>query len=124
VGIANETPEGLPGRTCNSSQAGIFEMNELKHESKCKRCGRCCMCKIAVWDRSKARVAAELTGAVCRFQDPVSKLCTVYDYRKKVKPTCLSIPEAIRQKMLPNDCPYVKGKFKYRTMVRNYPKAK
>ena len=94
------------------------------HEAKCKRCGRCCLTKIQVWDKRTGKLYGKLTGQHCPYWDPVSKLCTVYDRRKEVWPGCLSVNQAIEQSILPNDCPYVKGKIGYRCAIIDFEPKK
>jgi len=74
----------------------------MGHEEKCRRCGKCCYHKV--------RIGQDViwTPCKCIFLDESTKLCTVYSNRHKIDDlTCLTIPEAIARRALPNDCPYV-----------------
>ena len=75
----------------------------------CKRCGRCCY--------EKVEYAGEVfyTDVPCDRLDPVTRLCTVYSDRHRVRPGCVQLtPEIIRRGVLPADCPYVQGVAGYR----------
>lgn len=76
-------------------------MNSSASEALCRKCGRCCY----VWARCDGRITK--TRLPCGFFDPVTKLCRVYEHRFELNPECLSVPEAIEQRVLPGDCPYV-----------------
>lgn len=70
----------------------------------CNQCGKCCHAGID--DRRVMR------SHVCKFlqRDEANSnitACSVYQNRFIVAPWCLSVSEAIEQKRLPNDCPYV-----------------
>ena len=82
-----------------------------KHEAKCRQCGRCCENKLKLGGK------VYLTGTYCKWLDLKTKRCTVYANRSTVCPTCLSIPQAIACRILPNDCPYVAGIEDYSTIV-------
>lgn len=77
-------------------------------EAACRRCGRCCVQKVIV----NGEVFA--TTRPCRYLDPKSKLCTVYERRFEVNADCLSVPDGIRHHVFPADCPYVQGLQDYR----------
>lgn len=76
-------------------------------ESLCRMCGRCC--------REKVEIDGVVfyTDRVCRWWDPETKLCTVYDRRGEVCPDCADIDRAISRGILPRDCPYVAGRPDY-----------
>ena len=80
-------------------------------EPTCRRCGRCCAVKVVVEDR------VIYTGEACRFYDPETKLCTVYARRHEANPDCLSLDEAIRQGVLPADCPFVAERPDYKPPI-------
>lgn len=67
----------------------------------CRKCGKCCYYNI------------EIAGVLykshkpCYFLDTKTNLCRVYPERFKRNPQCLTIAEAIIQRALPADCPYV-----------------
>jgi len=82
-----------------------------KFEALCKRCGRCCRLKVILNGRHIA------LDQYCPFYDAQARRCMVYPYRHAVRPTCRPIPQAIREGLLPEDCPYVaplKGHYKCR----------
>jgi len=70
--------------------------------SLCERCGRCCCVKIYV--------DGELvyTPYFCKYYDPATRLCTVYEHRHEVNPRCLTVEEGIALGVFPADCPYVR----------------
>ena len=92
-----------------------------KQEMICKRCGRCCLSKKVLWNGEKGRLSVVLNGEACPHLDKESKLCAVYPDRKKIRPQCLSVDQAIADKILPNNCPYVKDLKGYKTIVEDYP---
>jgi len=50
----------------------------------------------------------------CRFLDPGTRLCTVYDRRFEENPRCLTVEEGVELGVFPADCPYVRGLRGYR----------
>ena len=83
-----------------------------EHEAKCKRCGRCCQLK-AIFEGE-----VYLMPGFCRFWDPMTRLCTVYERRHHVNPDgCRTIARAIYEGGLPMDCPYVADRPGYQTKV-------
>lgn len=44
----------------------------------------------------------------CKFWDPDTKLCKIYDKRHKLNPECLDVGRGSRIGVFPADCPYVK----------------
>lgn len=79
----------------------------LQLEALCERSGRCCLVKTQLPD---GRVV--LTGERCRYQNPITLLCSIYGRRLAMKGQryqCASLKRAIRDRLLPVDCPYVKG---------------
>ena len=74
----------------------------MTDESKCLKCGRCC--------RRKFRVNGKpvFSDHHCEWLDPDTKLCTVYENRFVVYPSCLSAKQCAERGLLPADCPYVK----------------
>ncbi len=82
-------------------------MKSLSHEQwedLCRRCGGCCYEKIEHEDGF-----IEHTETPCRYLDPGTNLCLVYEERFEVCPDCLPVtPETVAQlKWLPEDCGYV-----------------
>lgn len=76
-------------------------MNSAEHEAKCRKCGLCCYHTV--------RMGGELvaTPMKCPHLDAETGLCGCYEQRHEVYPTCLPMVEAIRRRILPDDCPYV-----------------
>ena len=68
---------------------------------ECRRCGRCCAVKLIVDD------TVIYTDEYCRYLDPQTRTCTVYERRHEVNPECLPLEEAVRMRLLPADCPFV-----------------
>lgn len=70
-------------------------------EALCTRCGKCCTEK------------AEIDGVIyiskkyCRFLDPESKSCTVYENRFVAEPGCMPFEKGLKMGIFPSDCPYV-----------------
>ena len=83
-------------------------------ESKCEQCGRCCLNKYFPLQGSET---ALLDGGHCPLYNPETHLCKEYALRHTVCPSCLSIPEAIAEGVLPNDCPYVAELKTYKSRV-------
>ena len=69
---------------------------------RCLRCGRCC--------REKVQIEGVVfyTDRVCKFWDARTKLCTVFARRRTACPNCADLSGAIRQGLLPRDCPFVR----------------
>ena len=67
----------------------------------CQKCGRCC--------REKVDIESVIfyTDRVCRFWDTKTRLCTVYERRQEVCPDCADMDRAIKNGILPQDCPFV-----------------
>ena len=76
---------------------------------KCLKCGRCCYQGTVVQGRLvKSRVP-------CKYLNTVTYLCESYLDRFWLKDVrCLTIPEAIWERSLPGDCPYVAGRADYK----------
>ena len=92
-------------RLCQFARSAINEMLSgfpEWGEATCKKCGKCCRLKLVVNDE-----CVGLSDDYCQFFDKDTNLCTVYADRLKLESFCLSIPEAIYQRALPNDCAYV-----------------
>jgi uncharacterized cysteine cluster protein YcgN (CxxCxxCC family) len=89
-----DTPQAVAGPTDSSSD-------------RCRRCGRCCREKVAI------EGVIFYTDRVCRFWDPITKLCRVFDRRGDVCHDCADLDSAIRHGILPGDCPYVRGNEDY-----------
>ncbi len=82
---------------------------DSSHEAKCRRCGECCRDKFLIDGRMF--FAAE---GYCRYLDPKTKLCTIYERRHEINPQCLSVEDGVKLGVFPQDCPYVKDLPDYR----------
>ncbi len=73
----------------------------------CLRCGRCC--------REKVDIEGVIfyTDRVCKFWDARTKLCKVFRRRRRLCPNCEDLAGAIRDGLLPGDCPFVRDKEGY-----------
>ena len=80
-------------------------------DSKCEKCGRCCEMKLAL----DGKVLP--SNVYCKFLDRRTMLCTVYANRHEAQPQCLSLPEAIAARILPDDCPYVREDRLYKCII-------
>ena len=69
----------------------------------CERCGKCCCVKIFVDDE------VVYLPLFCKFYDPQTKLCTVYENRFEANPHCLTVEEGVELGVFPEGCPYVRG---------------
>lgn len=71
-------------------------------ESKCKRCGKCCYHKVHYVNEG----VYELLPTHCKYLNPISKMCRVYDTRFEIKPECLKLTEENVKTLdwLPKDC--------------------
>lgn len=74
---------------------------------RCLRCGRCC--------REKVDIEGVIfyTDRVCTFWDARTKLCKVFARRRRMCPNCDDLKAAIRNRVLPSDCPFVRDKKGY-----------
>ncbi len=61
-------------------------MTRKEWESLCDRCGQCCL--IQLEDDSGDCVT---TSVVCKYYDQACEQCTIYDRRKQLVPTCLTL---------------------------------
>lgn len=75
-----------------------------EHEAKCNNCGKCCYKKIKFSDD-----LIVATKDPCEHLDTDTNMCKIYNERHEKHPTCLSVEEGIKQKAMPEDCPYVAG---------------
>jgi len=73
----------------------------LFSEDKCTQCGKCCYRKV-MWQG-----IAVFTNSHCPHYNVETKLCKDYENRLNLGVGCLTVEEAIKNKALPNDCPYV-----------------
>ncbi len=74
-------------------------------EEICDRCGRCC------YEKYEYRGKVFYTDTPCKYLDVKTKLCRIYNNRKKIHPECAQLtPELVAAGILPDDCPYVKNK--------------
>lgn len=53
----------------------------------------------------------------CEHFDKRTNLCKVYERRFEMNPECLTVKQAIEQRVLPDDCPYVKNVKPYKSIV-------
>ena len=78
-------------------------MTPAEWELLCDGCGKCCLNKIEI----KGKI--HFTNARCRFLDPQTCLCRIYENRFDAVDDCRSITlEAVREKprWLPKTCAY------------------
>jgi len=61
------------------------------------------------------------TTDMCRYLDPQTRLCTVYDQRHQINPECAAMREAVRAGLLPADCPYVRDVPDYVAPIESLP---
>lgn len=73
----------------------------MNNDEKCKKCGRCCYRKMIINN------VIVFTNSYCKYYNPDTKLCKDYNNRFNLGVSCLCIDEAIKNKALPSDCPYV-----------------
>lgn len=80
------------------------EMTLEEWESLCDGCGICCLYKLE--DEETGQVY--MTNVACRYLDPDSCVCNLYDERKKAMPTCIKLtPSKVgKLKWLPDTCAY------------------
>lgn len=83
-------------------------------EALCTRCGKCCTEKVEIDGKLyMAKVA-------CRFLDPATKLCSVYERRFDAEPGCVEVAEGISLGVFPADCPYVKDIEGYQAPIEEW----
>jgi len=98
----------------------------MMNEDLCFRCGRCC------YNKKKVGRFFVVTHQPCTHLNTKNNLCKIYYERIDTKTgddvsKCGSIEKSIKNRQLPNDCPYIKiyeketGK-KYKSLVLNYNK--
>ena len=75
-------------------------MDSASNDDLCRRCGRCCYAKVIIDD-------VYSTDVPCQYLDTASNNCTVYERRFELNPECLTVPQGIRARVFPADCPYV-----------------
>ncbi|MCB9833442.1 MAG: hypothetical protein H6807_13310 [Planctomycetes bacterium] len=80
-------------------------------EALCRRCGKCCTEKVEVDGK------IYITKKYCRFLDPETKLCRVYENRFEAEPGCVDVPAGIKMGVFPADCPYVADIRKYQAAI-------
>jgi uncharacterized cysteine cluster protein YcgN (CxxCxxCC family) len=73
-----------------------------EEDALCERCGRCCQEKLMV------RGKIYLLPACCKYLDPDTRLCTIYERRAELNPECLDVATGLRLGVFPADCPYVR----------------
>ena len=82
----------------------LEDMNKTEWELLCDGCGKCCLNKLEI----KGKIC--FTNTYCRFLDPKSCLCKIYENRLQKVNDCRDIDiNAIREKprWLPKTCAYV-----------------
>lgn len=77
------------------------DLPEEVWESLCRKCGKCCAEKVEIDGK------IYLSRKYCRFLDPKTKLCRVYDDRFEAEPECSDVPSGIPLGLFPADCPYI-----------------
>ncbi len=82
-------------------------------EDLCERCGRCCCRKFVLGER------VYYTPFFCAQLDTKTRLCRVYNYRRKVNPECIPVEVGLKRRVFPLDCPYVAGLEDYRPPVED-----
>ena len=82
----------------------LTDLSLEEWEALCDSCGICCLYKIEDEDTGEV----ELTNIACRFLDPESIHCQLYDDRKSAMPTCIKLtPSKVEAlKWLPESCAY------------------
>ena len=81
----------------------LEQMNKQEWELLCDGCGKCCLNKLDIRGKIK------FTCTYCRFLDPHSCLCKIYEHRFAQVPDCRDIDlAAVREKprWLPKTCAY------------------
>jgi uncharacterized cysteine cluster protein YcgN (CxxCxxCC family) len=96
------------------------KVRSTKHEDgKCNRCGRCCRNKLELPDGTVV-----LEEGYCKYYSEKDKGCTIFDRRHEHDVACLTMKQAICQKVMPEDCPYTKNIRKYKTIVEDWKTKK
>jgi hypothetical protein len=72
------------------------------NEELCRKCGICCHWKIKFKDKLFI-----FMHKPCKYLDTNTNLCKEYANRFNLEVGCLKIEEALKQQVLPGDCPYV-----------------
>lgn len=82
----------------------LAEMTIEEWEALCDGCGICCMYKIE--DEETGEI--NLTSVACRFLDPHTVTCQLYDSRFSAMPTCIKLtPSKVEHlEWLPDTCAY------------------
>jgi len=82
----------------------LAEMTIEEWEALCDGCGICCMYKIE--DEETGEI--NLTSVACRFLDPDTVTCQLYDSRFSAMPTCIKLtPSKVEHlEWLPDTCAY------------------
>lgn len=82
----------------------LEELSKEEWELLCDGCGKCCLNKLEI----KGKIC--FTNTYCRFLDPKSCLCKIYNHRLQKVNDCRDIDiKAVREKprWLPKTCAYV-----------------
>jgi len=105
-----------PSRTESDGNARARENRKARWEALCLRCGICCYEKR--FDRM-GRPYADMEKP-CKYLDPASRLCTIYEKRYSLCPECrpMTIAAALFCCWLPRTCGYVKRYRPWRTGER------
>jgi len=91
----------------------------------CERCSRCCRLKMSY---RKFYIALDQYCPQHKRLDNLVGFCKIYGKHTGTRigndGICLSVEQMIEQRLLPEDCPYVKEISNYRTLVVNYEDRK
>ena len=82
----------------------------------CERCGVCCSLAVEVGTR-----LVVVEGVGCKYlrrMDDGRYFCEVYPRRFELAPWCFRAEDALKRRLLAEDCPYVLGVGSYRGKVK------
>jgi uncharacterized cysteine cluster protein YcgN (CxxCxxCC family) len=79
-------------------------LSEDEWEAICKRCGKCCLYPLQDMDSGEIYH----TNILCRYFDLEKSICTVYDKRCELVPSCLKLNKDNVDKLpfMPKSCAY------------------
>lgn len=79
-------------------------LNNDEWENLCQHCGRCCLIKL----QDEETDEIYYTDIICRYYDTENNICTVYEKRCELVPTCLKLtPENVdKLPWMPKTCAY------------------
>jgi uncharacterized cysteine cluster protein YcgN (CxxCxxCC family) len=83
-------------------------------EALCTKCGKCCAEKVEIDGK------IYISKQYCRFFDPATKLCKVYENRFQAEPDCSDIESGIPLGLFPADCPYIKDIEGYQPAIETW----